>query len=322
MISKKRYVLSLTKIYLFLLIITVLLSFVSCSVQREDGLYEYIFSDADDEFCLREYERYEIVISSEHSARISDAVKRLCRDIENSVGREPYLIYDFEAETIDDTVCRILVGNISVEDCKKFYKGMRSKDFGYLCQENIICVGGLTEESTLSAIAKFTEDVVVYADAEHFADDGKSYLCEGEYPTGEIYLNGFELCEYALIFSDDESGAYLAVHSFRNILSERTGYYLNILSDSDPYAKGRGICIGKTDVNHSDSFSCVSDKAYILPYEKGVSVIYKNNYGLSRSLEKLVLGEYSRICESIEQSGFSRIGISYYRHLWYSATLS
>lgn len=307
LITDKLFVKRSAELAVFILSFAVLLfSLSSCGSGNDDGLYDYIFSEIEDELSSADtaYLCYRVIVASDCTAEVYAAAEKLCSDISDSTGQTTELLYDTDDSDADDTVCEILIGNTERAESQSFLKKYRVKDFGYLRRGSVVLVGGLTSEATLSAIRSFTENIVVYADGEYFMGDGASFSYKGEYPIEKIVLRGFELCDYTLVYGDDDRSAYLEAERVREALAERSGYYLQIKSDAECSDKTRAICIGKTDINHSDGIICALNEAYILPYSTGISLLYANSYGMEYASDILL----DVLC-SADESGVADITI-------------
>ncbi len=277
-----------TLAFLFLLVFAAFL--VSCTDNGDDNLYDYIFPSVEEEQqddMQSAYSLYRVVIPSDCSPKLYSAAELLCSNIREATDSKTELIYDFEDTTNNTGVCEIIIGDTERPESLRFLKGFRIADFGYRCFGDTIVLGGLRDDCSLSAIEKFTEDVVVYADKEYFCADGKEYIYRADYEIENITLNGFEICDYLLVYPNDDIKAYLAALALRDGFAEKTGYHLKVESDAEISNGRKAICVGPTRLCSADKIDCTAREAYILPYASGVAIAYDGDYGMRCALEHL-----------------------------------
>lgn len=281
--------------------------FCACSHKDEDDYYDDILADLQEELDGREKaaERYVIIIPSSSSSELYEAAEKLAYKIGENTETETDLFYDHEDADIGKEDREILIGDTSRGESQSFFRGYRAEDFGYGYSGEAIVVGGLCERATLSAIDKFTKDVVNYADIELFMSADTSYFYRGEYSIEKITLNGFELCDYTLLYDKSVSASCDIALSFRDSLSERAGYYLRIKECSEVSDSTRAIYIGESNNFLRLSISVGDNEAGIFSYPTGIAIAAENTFGYQLAAERLL----GALCAT-DKSGSSDILIS------------
>ncbi len=241
----------------------------------------------------RDFERYIAVVPADASAKVYGAVEDMARKIGRNTETETLVVYDYEKISVSDGDCEILIGDTLREESQIFLRGYRADDYGYRYSDGKIFVGGICESATLRAIEKFTNDVVDYADRELFMSRDKSYFYVGEYPIGRITLNGFEICDYTLLYDSSDTLSYGTAVGFRDKLAERSGYYLRIRDISDAHKSLRAICVGNTERLPSGVAAIEDSEACLFSYSSGVCIAAENRFGYTIAADKLI----SMLCE-------------------------
>lgn len=267
-----------------------LLLAAGCSEKDVD--FENIFEDNDDT-SGDTFEKYIIVLPEGASSSIREKASALSDKIKEKKDSESELVYDSELITYGDNVCPILIGNGRYTGV--YLRGYKFLDFGYKYSSGKLFIGGLNEQTTLSAIDSFDERVISL-EGELRLDDNINYCFKGEYEMDYASLNGVELCDYTLVYSSDESGSYVEAMRFQEQLAERTGYLLPIKRDDTLSEGTRAICIGRTSLSDLDTIVCPENEYHLIEYPKGVSVVAANDYGTRKGMEKLL----ERLLESVD----------------------
>lgn len=253
---------------------------VSCS-DKDDGSYAEMLEKLQDELDLREraFEKYLVVIPSVASSDLYDAAEEMMQKIGRNTETEALLIYDSELSYVSEEECVILVGDTSLVESRIFLRGYRSEDFGYKYSDGKVLLGGMSERATLSAIEKFTEDVVNYADRELFMNKDKEYFYRGEYSIDRIELGGAEICEYTVAYDRADGMSFLAATELRASIDARAGYYLRLKKISELGSADRAIYVGSPDRLLLKDISIEDNEAKILPYSSGICLCANNRFG-------------------------------------------
>ncbi|MBO5416807.1 MAG: hypothetical protein J6A83_09285 [Clostridia bacterium] len=251
--------------------------------------YDELLSNLQEELEEKDkaFERYIIVIPSDSSAELYCAAEKMMFKIGENTETDVILIYEHEKISVGKDDCEILIGDTSRKESQLFLRGYRSEDFGYGYSEGVIVVGGMNEGATLSAIEKFTHDVVNYADCELFMNSDKAYFYKGEYDVERATLNDFELCDYTLLYDKNVSSSHGVALSLRDALSERMGYYLRIKEKAELSNGARAIYIGDA-ANILPSISIDDNEAGIFTYPTGIALAAHNTFGCRLAAERFL----------------------------------
>ena len=269
-----------------LLVFIILLASCSPDTSSYDHLFEGGRSDIDE--LPIEIDTFVIVLPSDISGAVYDATLALSEKISEQTLSDTKVIYDYEKAQLKSDDLLILVGKTNYDESQSFLRDFRVDDFGYTYSDRTVLICGVSEQSLLSAIEKFKKDIVLYADSEHFISNGTEYIFRAEYDIKRITLNGYQLCDYTLVYPNGNTDAFAAASYFRGILSENTGYYLDVKSDTQIQKDSRAICIGKTKLDTTVSDSITKGASLITEYPSGISVISDSLYTTKHALDSLL----------------------------------
>ena len=172
------------RVFLSLIALTLILT--SCSTPTDS--YNYLFTGSKDDIeePLPETDRFIIVLPSDCSGAVYDASKARADKIEKNTSAETLLIYEHQNADIQNDDMLILIGKTSYAESQIFIHDFRSDDFGYTYSNKTVVIGGRSEKALLSAIEKFYNDIVLYADSELFISNGAKYIFRAEYDIERI----------------------------------------------------------------------------------------------------------------------------------------
>ncbi len=282
-----------TVILLALLVFAVFLMFAlpSCAERLGQNTYEQIFSNINnDDGGNPSVDKYIIVLPSDCSSEIYSAAERLSDKIAENTETDTKIVYDYQSGDREKDEREILVGNTSRKESADYLKTFKINDFGYAYRNGVILIGGISESATISAIDKFISSVTVYADREILMNQDAEFFHSEEYEVGKVTLCGFELWDYSIVYPKGDTEASRAACELRDSIAERAGYYLSVKSDKECVGDERAICIGSTALNNTADVTCVDTEACILPYSRGISVVFSNPYGMKLALDRLSSG--------------------------------
>ena len=268
----------------------------SCSKGDNAAIYDSILSQwtqedgeqmsPTSEKSNRMIEKYIIVLAPECSGEISESAAVLGEAIAELTGAEAELVYSYEKYSLNKSTREIIIGVSSKSESElQKYKLL---DYGYFSKDGTIYIGGRTDETTLSAIAKFKEDVVDSSKLEKIADEELNYFCGTEYDIDRVMLNGFELCDYTIVYPRGDASAESAANDLYRAILEKTGYCLPVKTDKAAEKEARAISIGATSLFQEIS-PCDENEFKISPYSTGVALLYSNEYGKRMALDRFLL---------------------------------
>ena len=307
--------LSLTAVLLLLLVVL-----TSCD-KRDDAqnnelgdLYEAISQYRDmleerepstDEYPTSAEEiEYVLVIPAGCGAELFDSAAFLSGELSKYVADEVEVVYDCDLKETNDKI-EILIGDTDRQASKKFFKELRVDDYGYKYDDGAIVIsahrGSVCAENIRSFLSDIETGKVDMADPE----DIQESIVRGKYSVNGIKLNGFELCEYEIVYPADNKLCQKALaERLRDDIAEYSGYYLRVISDKQCKASTRAICVGQSERtgDYSDSIG-----AYISLNGAGdIELISNDNFGIhtaiSRFIDMIKQSESEGFC-SLELSG-------------------
>ncbi len=286
MITDNRDLKKSSAVTALLLLVIILL----CSCSPDTNSYEYLFEGGRDDLeeLPIEIDTLFIVLPADASGNIYDATVSLAQKIEENTLADTSIVYDYEKIQPKSDDMLILVGKTAYDESQRFLRDFRKDDFGYTYSDRTVLICGVCEGSILSAIEKFREDVVLYADSELFISEGTEYIFRADYNIKRITLNGYQLCDYSLVYPNGNTDAFAVASYFRGIVAENTGYYLDIKSDSQISKNARAICVGKTKLDTTVSEDIGKGESRISEYPSGISLISYNSYTAKLALDSFL----------------------------------
>lgn len=284
----------LTKAFVFVSLICVIISVVSCSDGSGDKYkYDHIFDDLEgnsstssEDETVRYY--YDVIVPSDASADIYEKARTLAARLFQKTGALSDVYYEYEMPESSACRTRIYVGELGLQMCRRFYKDFRINDYGYCYSEGAVLIGGVTDSATCEAIDKFISDILPKASLDSIMSEQDNFVYKAVYLSGERSLNGFALSEYTLVYP---SGNAVAL-GFAELISEKIettlGYSLAVCSENECDPMARSICIGKTARAGTDDALYSEIEAKILPYATGVSIVSESAFGMELAAERLL----------------------------------
>lgn len=272
-----------------ILTLILLLTFVSCKSKDKSDKYDGLFSGEEaDWIAEHEYATYAVVLSSGVTSAVYDAAHQVAEKLSENTGAYAECFYAHEEIPSGEDVCRILVGDTGLEASRKYLRGFRAKDIGYKYHDKCVYIGGITEDTLLAAIEKFTDEVVDYADREFFMNENTSVFVRGKYAIEEIKLDGFSLGEYTLVYPNGDASLKETANDFSDKILSQTGYLLPVCNDAELSAESRVILLGNCDAfdEHRPTFEL--DKVKIVGFDAGVMLASEQPLAISAALEMLV----------------------------------
>lgn len=215
--------------------------------------------------------KYFVIRAEECDARVISAVSELYGEMRQKYGDGMTLKTDFVLPNNDKYAVHeyeILIGETNREESVKYFDTLRYNDYGYTLMGNKIVIAGGSDEATILAVEKFANDIVAKKDAnaEVFFDISESYLYKAEYDVESFVLNGAPINEYKIVYKN--SGVHHErelASSLRNVITNVTGYTLDVMSDKQEYEGGCEILIGVTNRDASVLYGKnIGDEGYYI----------------------------------------------------------
>ena len=229
---------------------------------------------------------YVLVIPAGCGADIFDSAAFLSAELSKFVGREVEVVYDCDFKGKSDRI-EILIGDTDRTKSKKFLKGLRADDFGYKYDDGVIVIGAHKESTCAETVHSFMLDV-----ANGKVDMSRPYaiqenIVRSQYSISGIKLNGFELCEYDIVYPDTyKLSEKVLAEGLREDIAEYSGYYLRVISEKECTESTRAICVGQSDLtdDYSDSIG-----SYVSVNEAShIELVSNDALGIYRAVENFL----------------------------------
>ena len=227
---------------------------------------------------------YSVIAASDCSAECRALAQTLVDAIGAQTGGTAQFYYQHEAPSASREGIVIYLGWIAdVEAVSGALRTLRRDD--YLCRRtgNTVILGGRTDGATRTAVERFCREILPAATAERLMSEEGGFLYRGaDYGASSVKLNGFDLWEYCIVYPKKgaEELQSLAL-ALRDEIADRSGYVLEVTSDSGAGAMSRGIFVGTEPPDQEGS--C----AYLIPKSNGVLLCAEDFFGVSVAAERL-----------------------------------
>ena len=273
---------NMKNIKVFIAIVTlcsILFSSTSCSVFSGGSNIDDVFSQLvvnDSETDAPAFtEHIYVIIPNGCSGELSLKARELTDAIEQRTGIFTSLKYDNELTVIPQNSCEILLGGTNRLVSDNALDVLR--DGEYLCRwdDGALVICGRSDTSTIAAIEKFISDILPIASKYSLMPNEAHFEFMTEYDVKQIILNGYDLYDYVLTYSDLGNDAHIAEKKnaaivIRDIINRKSGYFLDIIPQSLITSKEQKFII----LSDSD------DENSIAPTENGILLSGIDLYGL------------------------------------------
>lgn len=221
---------------------------------------------------------YRVIISREASGAVIDRARSFCSQIKEQTGVEALLFYDDESLIYKENSHEIVVGRTSRTVSRVLLKGLRRDDYICAAEGARTVIGGRSDSATVAAIDRFCSEILPAASAERLMHEGGGFSHTGSYPVDKISVFDVELSEYTIeVPSSNDTDALNAAYSLRRLISDKTGYVLDIAVGLEA---GRKISLCTV----SDG---IPENAYIEKTEMGLLLTAREERGLRYISEHL-----------------------------------
>lgn len=216
---------------------------------------------------------YRIVIPSDCTATLALLAKDMARGIEERTGIDCGVVYDVEDFPYVEGAIEIILGNADRDAAALAFEDLKTGD--YVCRfvGGSLCIGGPSEEATLTAARRFVDEILPGATAARIMETDGGFEHIGEYGLDTVLLCGFDIGDYSLAHSGHEE---FAKH-IRKTVADACGTYLEI--SDDECVKGKKEIVIATDVSSRGT-------AYIRMNNEDVIIGSADTYGLSFAVAK------------------------------------
>ena len=285
---------SFARITSLALIICLLLTFASCSSDKDKDSYSDLFGAMSQYYDTSDTSsaipkittRLVVIIPAGCSAGVFDSAQKLAAAFSERADTEVKVKYDSDYKASSKET-EILVGATDRMASADFLKILRVNDYGYGYDSGKIVVTGRTDFGCSEAVRIFLEDISSGVIDISNARSIENKIIRSNYAIEKITLGGFELSEYAIVYPEAN------VHNEKKIAEKLSqsicglgGYVLPTISDNELADSTRGICVGKTSV--SSSVALNKSTSIILGQTGHIELLAEDEYGLSLASDKLI----------------------------------
>lgn len=218
---------------------------------------------------MKDIVKYSLVRSENASddliSSASDLYKSL-REISTEIDfKDDYFREDLPAYAMGEY--EILVGETNRPESAAFIDSLRTKDYGYVMEDNKIIIAGATDEYTVKAVSLFLRNIVNGDTSDgifYSAEDDKVEM--GSYPLDSLTigkaLDETPIQEFTIVYAENgDCSEQLCAEILSSSIAEVTGYVLDIVPDSAEKQEFE-ILVGKTTRSEeypelADNESCI-----------------------------------------------------------------
>ena len=215
------------KFTLFVLLVALLLPLLlACNTENQE---EPPFELLEDSLEKEPYSLYRIVISTTCSSEIFNAAQELRERLSKQTGVSCEVVYDKEQITQAKDIFEILLGNTNRATSQKAMKDFREND--YLCQihDDVLILGGRSDEATLTALNRFYKDLLEHATSSAILPNEAGFLFRAEYLISKITIGGFDLAQFDIVYENDASEPMIFLaKTLQTKIAQEGNYFLDL----------------------------------------------------------------------------------------------
>ena len=280
------------KILCILLCICFAFSIVSCSPQEEAEETAAPDNNSNIELVRDGVSQYKIVYPSLSRTEDTTAVFTLIDTFKEATGielsAENDMKHGFDPE--QSNTHRILIGKTNYAESAEAFEGLRHQEYKVEVRETNIVIAAFTSSGYNAAIEWLKKEVF-----DNFADGaltmGTDMSCHESIVSGyqvkSWTIDGVSLQKFRIVYSDKEHGKELV--KIVEKIAIRTGYYLDLVLDSESQPTQYEILIGDTNRSESSDLDVSDALHYAFKTVNGKLVIKSGGrHSYLKRLEELV----------------------------------
>jgi len=179
-----------------------------------------------------------------------DAIKRLRDKIKEFSGTSPSLkpYYSSNGSAPSADSCEIFVGELDLEESKKALEGMNYGDYVITTVGNKIVVGAYSGEEIVRAVNYITVNMLKMKDEQgNYKLEITDYKYVAKRNINKVDINGIDLSEYSIAYGTEgmhDDHNLESARLLRSVFSEKAGYLLPLIKDTDECTTKRKIYVG------------------------------------------------------------------------------
>jgi len=204
---------------------------------------------------------FSVVYPDEPGAELFARVRELVDTVKQATGATLELKSDFISwSTVRDPEdYEILVGKTNYDETARVLSELRACDYAIRAVGNKIVITAHTDDMIRRAVSYFNKNLI----ERNFVagEDGKisllfeEYVFLGTVPVESLKIDGVELRDFKIVYAASEAGYDVEAGYFRDLVAERYGYLLEVVSDKDTPVSAHEILIGPTNRVESAEFA-------------------------------------------------------------------
>jgi hypothetical protein len=263
-----------------ILIFCTLLTLISCSSLGAGSSIDDVFSQliVDESDAPAFADRVYVIIPSGCAGELSLKARELADGIEAKTGILTSLKYDNELVIVPQNSCEILIGNTNRLISDNALDVLRNGE--YLCrwEDGAVVICGRSDASTIVAVDRFITEILPISSKYSLMPDEAHFENMKEYEIKRITLDGYDLYDYAITYPEDGThGEKNAAFVIRDFISEKSGYFLDVISEKNIIAGvGKIISLRKGEENS------------ICRIENGIAISGVDTYSIWLSAKKFM----------------------------------
>lgn len=218
---------------------------------------------------------YRLILPYDCSAELSERARAVARNITEQTEVSAEVVYEYEVAGAAEGEIRIWIGWVRTAESLTKMKSLRAND--YLCRwskSGSLVLGGKTDQACMAALDRFCTEILPAANRTTLLHPQGGFSFTADYAVDTVTLNGFDLREYRIVCSENESNAaYALATALRDRIAEKSGYVLSVISE----AENEKSIVFQTERLEDDSRQTAGWR----PLENGIALFATDDFGLS-----------------------------------------
>ncbi len=218
---------------------------------------------------------FRVIYPEEPGAELYAQVMALIEAVKKATGVTLEAKSDFLGwnDTRDSGAYEILIGETNYEESAAVLSELRTGDYAIRAAGHKIVITGHSTDAVKQAVGYFSKNLI---DKNLItSENGKISLLLEEYtymstpPVASLQIDGTELKNFKLVYASSEPGYDTEAAYLCDLIAERYGYVLGVVSDKNTEATQNEILIGPTNRTESSDFA-LKNPTDLLGFTMGV----------------------------------------------------
>ncbi len=199
--------------------------------------------------------QYAVVYPENAADEIAEAAKGIAKALNDKFGTAVTQKNDYVVDLPNSTQkvgeFEILVGSTNRDETAEYAKTLGYRQYGFALIGKKLVIAGYSDAETLLAIDKFVNEYIAnaVADEEMFFEDGdkQSFKVESQNNHADITIGGVSISEYRIVYPTDAKLEKALATRIAKTLAADCAILPEVVADSEAYADGYEILVGKTN---------------------------------------------------------------------------